>query len=179
MRKIVFVLLMLSRTAFGQQSAHYIEAGYFYGNILALSPDSHAFLQGHPSGFFTSYNVQNLGTEAWHAHYNYPDTGYSFSYQNLQSDILGEIYALYKHYNFYLFERLAKNKLILSTGLGLGYATHPYDKVHNNKNIAFASHLNTSSYFRLSYQRAGISPHLNLHLGLLFMHTSNSNIKSP
>ena len=179
MKKIFTIVVLLQSVTFFAQKSSYLQADYFYGNIIAHHADAHAFLQGHPTGAILSYNKRLLGSKNWHNYYNYPDFGYSFSYQNYNSSVLGELYALYGHYNFYFFNRLAKNKLILRAGIGLAYATKPYDKVTNNKNTALGSTINSSTYFKLYYQRENIIKNLGVNAGLTFIHASNSNFRSP
>ncbi|SDW47544.1 Lipid A 3-O-deacylase (PagL) [Lutibacter oricola] len=179
MKKIFILLFITYCFGYSQNKSSYIQTDYFYGNVLTANADTKAFLEGHPTGYIFSYNKRNFGNEKWHEHYNYPDFGYSFAYQNFHSDILGEVFSVYGHYNFYFFNRKAKNKLILRTGIGLAYANKPYDRVSNNKNIAFGTHLNSSTYFKLYYQRENIFKRIGVNAGLTFLHTSNSNVKSP
>ena len=119
---------------FGQSKSSYLQADTFYGNVLRQNPDAHILIQGHPTGFFLSYNKRSFGEESWQDHYNYPDFGYSFGYQDYKSDIVGKLYSAYAHYNFYLSNRANKNQFIVRTGIGLAYNTNPYDKETNNKN---------------------------------------------
>lgn len=176
----VFMIFLLHLTAIhAQKKDTYLHADYFYGNLLSSTPDQAVLLQGHPTGFFVSYNFKNYGEEPWHERYNYPDAGISFGYQDFHSDILEQVYAVYGHYNFYFTNRLSANQVILSTGIGIAYATNPYDKASNNKNTAFGSHMNSSTSFKLYYQRENLLKNFGLTAGIRFIHTSNSNIKSP
>ena len=175
---VVFFFLQLS-ISYAQKKDSYMQAEYFYGNLISSTPDEAVLLQGHPTGVFLSYNIKNYGEASWHERFNYPDAGISFGYQDFHSSILEQVYAVYGHYNFYFTKRLNPNQLILRTGIGIAYATKPYNKVTNNKNTAFGSHLNSSTYFKLYYQRENLLKNLGVTAGLSFIHTSNSNIKSP
>ena len=180
MKKVIFLaLLIYSFLSYSQEKSSYLQSDYFYGNVLGTNPDASIFLQGHPIGFFISYNRRSDGTQDWQEEYNYPDFGFSLGYQNYNSDVLGELYSVYGHYNFYLLDRNNKNQLILRTGIGLAYSTNPYDKVTNNKNTALGTALNSSTYFKLYFQRENIIDRLGINSGLTFVHASNSNIKSP
>ncbi|MCK5814709.1 MAG: acyloxyacyl hydrolase [Flavobacteriaceae bacterium] len=159
----------------GTQSS--FTASYFYGNILS-KPITHV-VQGHPEGLFLSWNKKNFGNKEWEQHYNYPDVGISIGYQDYKSDIVGELYSLYGHYNFYFFNRKNKNQMILRVGIGLAYNTNPYDKITNNKNISFGTHINSSTYFKLYYQRERLFKNIGVEAGLTLIHASNANIKSP
>lgn len=156
-----------------------LQAEYFYGNTLIHQPTIAPIVQGHPNGVIISWNRKNFGNEEWEQHYNYPDVGFSFAYQDYNSDIVGDLYSLYGHYNFYLLNRTNKNQLILRAGIGLAWNTNPYDKESNNKNISFGTHLNSSTYFKLFYQRERLFKNLGIQAGLTFIHASNSNFKSP
>lgn len=180
MNKRVLIIFVLSCfLGFSQKKQSYFEADYFYGNVLNTNPDATVYLQGHPTGFFASYNIKNTGEESWHELFNYPDVGVSFGYQDYKSDILGKLYSAYIHYNFYLLNRKSKNKLILRPGFGIAYSTNPYDKVDNNKNTAFGSAINSSTYFKLYYQREYLFGNFGINAGLKFVHASNANVKSP
>ena len=182
MKKATLILfLLISILSFSQEkeTASYIQAEYFYGNILKHQPNIAHVIKGHPEGFILSWNKKTDGTETWQQDYNYPDVGISFSYQDYKNEIVGKLYAIYGHYNFYLLNRQNKNQLILRGGIGLAYNTNPYDKETNNKNISFGTHLNSSTYFKLYYQRENLIKNIGLNAGITLIHASNSNVKSP
>ena len=180
MNKRVLIFFVFSCfLGFSQTKNSYFQANYFYGNVLNSNPDATVFLQGHPTGFFASYNIKTTGEKDWHGLFNYPDIGVSFGYQDYKSNILGKLYSVYFHYNFYLLNRESKNQLILRPGFGLAYSTNPYDKVTNNKNTAFGSAVNSSTYFKLYYQREYLLGNFGVTAGLKFVHASNANVKSP
>lgn len=178
-KRILIFFILSSFLGISQEKHTYFQANYFYGNVLASSADATVFLQGHPTGFFASYNIKTTGNESWQGLYNFPDVGVSFGYQNYNSTVLGELYSLYFHYNFYLLNRTSKNQLILRPGIGIAYGTNPYDKVTNNKNTAFGSAINSSTYFKLYYQREHLIGNLGVTAGIKFVHASNANVKSP
>ena len=161
------------------ENQSYFQAAYFYGNILQHQPNVAPVIQGHPQGFILSWNQKNFGNKEWEQHYNYPDVGVSFVYQNYHSTIVGKLYSLYGHYNFYFFQRKNTHQLILRAGFGIAYNTSPYNKETNNKNISFGTHLNSSTIFKLYYQRERLFKNIGIEAGLTFIHASNSNIKSP
>lgn len=180
MKKIFFLLLLFYVFyGFSQEKLTYFQANYFYGNILNTNADAAAFFQGHPMGIFASYNKQTSGTKNWQGLFNYPDYGFSFGYLDYQSNVLGQLFSVYTHLNFYLLNRKSANQLIFKTGIGLAYSNHPYDKITNNKNTAFGTAINSSTYFKLYYQRNYLFDKFGLTAGLSFVHASNSNIKSP
>lgn len=178
-KKLCICFLFISFIGFSQEKHSYIQADYFYANILNTNPDGTVFLQGHPTGVFASYNTKTTGIKDWQGVYNYPDVGISFSYQDYKSDILSELYAIYGHYNFYLLNRSSKNQLIIRAGIGLSYTSKPYHKETNNKNVALGTYINAAGYSKLYYQRNYILGNLGFTAGLTLAHSSNGNFKSP
>ncbi len=187
MKKASFILFLFISIRFFSQEENKtptttnstIDVSYFYGNILRHQPTILPSIQGHPEGFIVSWNQKKYGKEAWEQLYNYPDFGFSMAYQDYKSDIVGKLYSIYGHYNFYLRKREKKNQLVLRAGFGLAYNTNPYDKITNNKNISFGTYINSSTYFRLYYHRENILKNIGIDAGLTFIHASNSNVKSP
>ncbi len=183
MKQILIILIFsFSLGSFSQEkeySSSYIQANYFYGNILKHNKNVGHFLTDHPTGFMLSWNKKTTGKNAWESRFNYPDFGVSFAYQDYKNPILGKLYSLYGHYNFYMLPRKSKDQLIFRAGWGIAYNTNPYDKVKNPKNVAFGTAINSSTYFKLFYKREHIIGKLGFNAGLNFIHASNSSVKSP
>ena len=148
---------------------------YFSGNIALHNNDILHLITGHPEGIILSWNKKTFGDEAWEQRFNYPDYGVSFIYQNLKNDVLGNNYGLYAHYNFYFLKR----NLTLRVGQGIAYNTNPYDKLENHKNIAFGTHLLSSTYVMLNYKKERLFNRFGLQAGLSLIHYSNANVKAP
>jgi hypothetical protein len=181
MKQLFILFIFISVATFGQESetdSHYFQASYFYGNIIRHNKQVGQLLKDHPQGFILNWNKKNTNNTSWQ-HYNYPDFGYSFIYQDFKNDNLGESYSLSAHYNFYLLQRSNPNNLNLKIGFGLGYVTNPFDKKTNPKNVAFGTHLNANFYLGLNYKREYIFDKLGLNAGLILLHTSNGSLKSP
>jgi len=152
-----------------------IDFNYFKGYIPLHNSDILGLIQGRPQGFILSYNKKTFGNEDWEQRYNYPDYGASIIYQNLQNDVLGEPIGLYGHYNFYFLKR----NLMLRIGQGIAYTSNPYDRIENPKNIAFGSHLLSSTYLMLNFKKERLFKRLGFQAGLTFVHYSNANVKAP
>ena len=101
--------------------------------------------------------------------------GFSFIYQDMKNDVLGENYGLYAHYNLYFLKR----RLNLRLGQGIAYNTNPYDKVTNFKNNAYGSHLLSTTYLMLNYKKEKLFKGFGLQAGISVIHYSNANIKAP
>lgn len=147
----------------------------FYGTILEHNPDISHLITGHPTGFIFSYNRKTYGFNAWERRYNYPDWGFSMTYQNMGNPYLGENLGLYGHFNFYFLER----QLMFRIGQGIGYAFSPYDKTDNYINNAYGSHLLSSTYLMFNYSKEDVFKGLGLSTGISIIHYSNANVKAP
>ena len=170
---VLFGLLLFSQEK--NNSNTYLDVNYFSGNIALHNNDILHLIKGHPEGVILSWNKKTFGEEAWQQRFNYPDYGTSFIYQDLKNDVLGENYGLYAHYNFYFFKR----NLMFRIGQGIAYTTNPYDKLENHKNIAFGSHLLSSTYVMLNYKKERLINRFGLQTGLSLIHYSNANVKAP
>lgn len=152
-----------------------VDINYFYGNIARHNDDIAHLITGHPEGTIISWNKKTFGYAQWEQDFNYPDHGFSFSYQNLKNEFLGKNYALYAHYNLYFFKR----NLMFRIGQGIAYTTNPYDKEENFRNIAFGSRFMSSTYAMLNYKKENIVDRFGLQAGLSLIHYSNANVKAP
>ncbi len=180
MRVILFItILFLTTISFGQEHFNFkkstFDVNQFHGSILLHNPDIAHLITAHPAGIILSYNKKTFGEKEWQSAYNYPDVGYSFIYQDMNNKTLGEHFGVYMHYNFYYFKR----KLQFRVGQGIVYNTNPYDKEKNFRNIAYGSHIMSSTYFMLNFHKENIFKGLGVKTGLTFIHYSNGNYKAP
>lgn len=179
MKKILSILFLFSLTLANAQENSAIQLDYFYGNIIEHSPELKPIIQSHPSGILFSWNNKNTENTEFNNTYNFPDFGFSFSYENFDNQSLGKVYSGYAHYNFYLTNRNAKNQVKLTSAFGLGYNTNPFDKITNTKNWAIGSKFLASAYLKLNYQREYILDKFGLNAGLMLIHYSNASFKAP
>lgn len=129
----------------------------------------------HPDGVFIAYQQKTFGEKEWQSRLNYPDVGLTFHYQNNHNEILGDLYGLFGHMNFYFLNR----NLQLRVGQGIAYNTNPYDKEENYRNVAFGTKFMPSSFFMLDFQKENIFEGLGFRSGLFLIHHSNGTIKTP
>ncbi|MCK5814710.1 MAG: acyloxyacyl hydrolase [Flavobacteriaceae bacterium] len=182
MKKTILISFLFScffSKAQENSNSSFVELNYFYGNILEHSPSLKPLVEAHPTGFLINWNQKKLGNSEFEHRYNFPDFGLSASYQNFNTTTLGEVYSLYAHYNFYLTNRNSKNQVKLSNGFGLGYATNPFHKVTNPKNQAIGLEVVVSVFLRTTYSREYILDNFGINAGLVFLHYSNTGLKSP
>jgi len=152
-----------------------LDTNFFYGTILEHNPDIAHLITGHPNGLILSYNRKTYGYEPWESRYNYPDWGFSFVYQNMKNEFLGDNYGLYAHYSFYFLKR----HLMFRIGQGIAYTTNPYDKEKNFINNAYGSDLLSATYVMLNYKKENILKGFGLQAGISIIHYSNANFRAP
>lgn len=152
-----------------------IELDYFSGYIVEHNQDIKHLITGFPDGFILSVNRKTYGFNAWERRYNYPDWGFTLTYQDLKNTALGHNIGLYGHFNFYLLNR----RLMVRIGQGIAYASNPYDRDTNFQNIAYGSHLQSTTMVKANYNQQNLWRGLGFQIGLSFIHYSNANVKAP
>ncbi len=182
MKHIFYILFFFSFFVINAQESKtttYIEFDYFYGNIIEHAPELKPIIQAHPTGFIFSWNKKKLGNSKFERTFNFPDFGFTASYTNFNTEVLGKVYSLYAHYNFYLLNRNNKNQLKLTSGFGLGYTTAPFDKETNSKNWAIGSKFVASVYLKLMYERQYLIDRFGINAGITMLHYSNGSFNVP
>lgn len=175
-KTLLFLLLITAHSTLLCQEAkpYELEANYFYGSILRHNKDISSLITGHPEGIILSYNRKTYGLKEWERLYNYPDWGFTFAYQDLKNENLGETYNVLAHYSFYFLNR----KLLFRIGQGVGYTTNPFDIETNIENNAYGTRIFSSTLLMFNYKQP-ITPTLSFQTGLTFLHGSNGNLRSP
>ena len=172
---LCFSLLSLSQEEKGAQAST-LDVNYMYGVIANHNSNILHLITGHPEGVLVSWNRKTFGNQKWEERFNYPDVGASFLYQDFKNEYLGENYSLYAHYNFYFLKR----NMLFRMGQGVAYATNPYDRDSNNRNVAFGTRLLSSTYMMLNYKKERLfKSRFGIQTGLTLTHYSNANIKAP
>ena len=176
--KLIFFFCLCFGFSFSQEEEKKqftIDANFFYGSVLEHNSDISHLITEHPSGLILSYNRKTFGFKNWESRYNYPDWGFSFIYQNMKNESLGENYSVYAHYNFYFLKR----NLMFRVGQGLAYTTNPYDKETNFLNNAYGSDLLSTTYAMLNYKKENIFKGFGVQAGISVIHYSNANFRAP
>ncbi len=173
---IFLMLACIITTAQEFEKSNYgLDVLSFNGTIARHNPDIAHLITDHPSGVIVSMNKKTFGLKKWERVYKYPDWGASYMYQDMGNTYLGENHGLYVHYNMYFFQR----RLMLRTATGLAYNTKPYDPDTNFRNIAYGSHILSTTYVLLNYKRERIFDALGFEAGLGIVHYSNGNVHAP
>lgn len=139
--------------------------------------------RGNPYAFEFRVLQQTNGRKWWHKPFNYPRVGLSFNYLDFDEPMLGKAYSVQLTAEKRLFT-FGKNRINpqltfnLVAGMGMGYVTNPFDRLHNPKNIMIGSHLNTSwiGHLLLSY---AITKRFRLQAQAGIIHFSNAAFTLP
>ena len=175
-RCLLTLLLISAGTFYAQESSQYfVEANYFYGSIWEHNPNISHLITDHPEGMLLHFSRKTYGELAWERRYNYPDVGFSLSYQNLKNEHLGQNLGVYAHLGFYFLDR----HLLLKVGQGLAYAGNPYHPDLNYRNNAYGSRILSSTIFTGNLQFDQILGGIGFQTGISLIHYSNADFRSP
>ena len=176
---VCYLVLLCSLCGWAQQqkadAVYTLDANPFYGSIILHNTDISHLIRQHPTGVILGLSKKTFGNREWEQEYGFPDTGFSFIYQNMKTTTLGENFGLYAHYNFYFLKRRMQFRI----GQGIAYNTNPYDKNQNFRGNAYGSHLMSSTYLMLNYYQEDIYRNLGFRAGISLVHYSNANVKAP
>ena len=160
------------------QAALSYEAGAHYGLLLP----QYDFLRPITTDAIRSAEVAVTWPlrrrDHWGELYNRPERGVSLFASTLggREHLGGEIAATYFFRYYYL--RRGRVGVYQRFGIGLTYATRPFDLERNYRNVAIASHLNAHFGTRLGVS-VRASPRWRARAGLSFDHLSNANSREP
>lgn len=177
MRHFCWLFLLVSMASFAQDNGetNAVDVTYFTGNVLPHTDDLSHLITGHPQGVMVNFSRQTHGDKEWQKVYGYPDYGAYLLYQDYKNEILGTVYAIGAHYNFYSSNR----KFVFKIAQGIAYATNPHDKETNSKNNAFGSAIIANTNFAFTYKKENIVDRIGFQAGILFTHFSNGRMKAP
>lgn len=166
-------LLLTAQTEL--KDSYFLDFNVYAGSILRHNTDISHLITNHPAGFSLALSKRTSGDEAWQQAYGFPDTGFSFVYQDMNNETLGRHFGLYGHFNFYFLNR----DLQLRIGQGIAYNTNPYDKERNFRGNAYGSHMLSSTHLMLNYHKEHLLDHWGIKGGFALVHYSNANVKAP
>ena len=143
-----------------------------HDNLLSKS------IQGNSFGFLLSYNYLNNEDTQFNNLFNFPKRGYSFLYHNHNSEILGELYAGFRHFTYNLTPK-KNNELNLTTGFGIGYVTKKYDPLNNADNFVNGSNVVVGAYLKMQYLQFLKGTNFSFNSSIGIIHISNIAFKNP
>ncbi len=168
--KLAYLLLFISFQVIAQEkyNKHSISASYSLGRVFPYK-DYFKGNKGISRNIIVSYNQHTFGKKEWEREFNFPTYGVAFVYQKNQAHFLGNVYSLMLHYTHYLYKR----KIAIRIADGLSFATNPYDKENNKKNIFVTSTVSNGFMLSVEYKEENIWKRLGFQLGASFTHYSN------
>jgi len=182
MKKISFLIVFFF-TIFGfsqekKSTLNNIQFDGFYGWAIEHDKKLGNAIDGNPFGVLIQFNYSNNKNTEFNKLYNFPNRGFSFIYEDFNSEVLGEALGVYRHYNYNLSPK-SKNSLTLTSAFGLGYVTEKYHSINNPFNLSQGSNLVVSAYLKLNYFKTSLNNKLEFNAGLSLIHFSNISFKSP
>ncbi|UMB52465.1 acyloxyacyl hydrolase [Lutibacter sp. A64] len=174
---LLFTVLVSSQTATTIEH-NTVQMDFFYGRPIEHDKKLKKAIDGNSYGVLLSINNNSTKNSTFNKLYNYPKRGFSFLYQNFNSDVLGEVFGGYRHFNYKL-KNTATSNLKLIAAFGVGYATKSYNAISNPNNHAIGSKLLASAYLKLQFLKLLNKERLSLNTGLSLIHFSNIAFKNP
>ena len=172
-------IIMIHSTIIAQHNSTYWETDYAIGSIIKHKKLIGHLVKAHPDFFSISWQKNANPDSPWKKRYNYPDWGFSFSYQDFHNPTLGKTIGLQYQTTYYLLHRNAKTQLNLQVRTGIAYNTNPLNLQTNNKNVAMSSHLQLAEIFKLEYKYPNLFKNFGFQTGILLTHYSNASYKNP
>lgn len=174
---------MVAQFSWAQQSAKYsyslaaeVSKGFIYRNHEYVGH----LIKGKPIGIELSLQQKTFGAKAWEANYGYPEVDFKLSYYDLKNkEQLGHVIAISTGMAFHLLgSASSKNSLQFYFGMGIAYATNPYNKETNNLNNVISSRLSYNGNLKLAYHH-NFGSRINTGIGVKVTHYSNGSAKLP
>jgi hypothetical protein len=175
----LFLVTQTRLSLSAQDTGSYWQADYAFGSIIEHKKLIGHLVKAHPEFLSISWQQNSPTDVTWKKRYNYPDWGFSISYQNFNNPTLGKVIGLQYQTTYYLLNRNAKNQLNLQMRTGIAYNTNPLSLSDNNKNVAMSSSLQLAEFIKLDYKIPNLFKNIGFHTGLLLTHYSNASYKNP
>jgi hypothetical protein len=153
------------------------QAQVHYGFVFVHSEAVQSTSGANPRGVELELIKQRVDTAVWNLCNCYPKKGWSFSYFNFDSKVLGHGFT-----TAYFLEpayKISRKSLFrFRAGAGLSYLTNPYHPQKNPANLSYSTAL--SGFLQLgvggSFQ---VAPRLLVLIGTQYQHISNAGFKEP
>lgn len=117
-------------------------------------------------------------SKTWAVYMNYPTSGITISYTNYgNNQEFGSSYSVLPYISIHPSKK-DFNTFHIRVGLGASFFTKHYDPVNNSRNRAIGSTV-TWTFATSLYYNFYIQKHIDLNLGLSFIHHSNGHTQLP
>ena len=180
---ILFIIFILLKSSFciedgdGDKTVAFIQPEFMIGKAL---PGNSNFPETKSQTIYSlsigklHYNPEKL----WTVYFNYPSTGLSVFYSNYgNNEVFGSSITVLPYIALNTSRRHF-NSFHFKIGMGASYFSTSYNKYSNPRNLAVGSRISwvfqTTAYYNLL-----LSKHVDLNLGVSFIHHSNGHTKLP
>ena len=180
LKGLVFLLLIIGfyQPAVSQNKYTYtLGANVLKGFIIKHDKFMGHLAQGPTHGFEICLNKNTYGFQPWEQVFNYPDIGFSLNYFDYGAIDLGQSIAGISYADFTL-NRNKWSDLVFKIGTGAGYHTKPYNREHNNKNVAVSGRFSFALQGRLGFN-INLNDQLKFSNSFTFSHFSMAAYKQP
>lgn len=147
------------------------------GSVLVHNHDVQSIQNAKPKGFSLDLSRHFVDSATYAYCRTYIRKGFSFSFYDLGTNILGDGYIL--SYFLEPVYRIGKNAQFQFRGdMGLGYFNHPYDSLKNPLNQNYSLYITPYLHVNAGFGYR-VSKNWTLQLNANFNHMSNGNYKEP
>lgn len=180
---ILFIIFFLLKSSFcingedEDKSVAFVQPEFLLGKILPSNSNFPA------TNFQTIYSlstgkIHHDPKKMWAVYLNYPSTGLSVAYSNYgNNEVFGSSVTVFPYITLNTSQRHF-NSFHFKIGIGATYFSMSYNKYSNPHNIAIGSKM-TWAFQTTAYYNLLVSKHIDLNLGLSFIHHSNGHTKMP
>jgi hypothetical protein len=170
--------IALAQNGTTDSTTYRISAQYHHGIVIPHHTSMAYLIDDYSRGAEIKLSKRRFDSNGWQQYFNYPETGIALFYNTFGSNsIYGCGIALYPYINYRIIETSTVS-LKYKLGLGLGYATKPFDIETNPYNTVFGSHLNAYVGFGLDLDMK-IAKNWSVNVGWGLNHLSNGATKKP
>lgn len=148
-----------------------------WGSVFAHSVYIQNTAGAHPRGIEIEISKQLKDEKTWQKYSCYPRMGWTFSYFDLNTPILGKSFSAsyFLEPNFKLSNSLA---FFINAGGGLSYLTNPHDDVKNPENQTYSLPVNFFLHLGVGVDYR-VNNNVSVDLTGGFEHNSNGDFEQP
>lgn len=157
-----------------------VEANAWVGKMIKHTASFTGPLPHHSYVIELNLVKKTYGQKDWEQRRNYPQIGLDLLWVDYnKNDVYGQVFGLAPNIAL-LLVRYKSYELTFRAGMGIGFATRPYERFHNRNtgNVALGGHWNNISPFSLDFRRS-LDQHWDIQCGLSFVHVSDAAFRQP
>jgi hypothetical protein len=175
---ITVVSAQIDTTSINKQFV--IGVTYMQATMLVHTQKMNNVRGAKPKGYEVEFSKLNLSSKIYHNWGFYSRSGFTFSYFNLNTPILGTAYGA-AYFIEPIFKISNRVQLRVRGAMGLGYLTHPNKDLADTSitaNFNYGTNINASLHLSLATS-VNITNHLSAYIRGTFSHNSNAGFAIP